>query len=49
VTADTALRLARCLGTSPEFWLGLQRDYDLEEAQRAHGKDYAALPQLVVA
>jgi addiction module HigA family antidote len=49
VTADTALRLARCLGTSPEFWLGLQRDYDLEEAQRVHGKDYARLPQLIVA
>lgn len=46
VTADTALRLSRCLGTSPEFWLGLQRDYDLEEARRAHAKDYAALRQL---
>ncbi|MBA3980726.1 MAG: addiction module antidote protein, HigA family [Alcanivorax sp.] len=32
VTADTALRLARVLGTSPQFWLGLQADYDLEEA-----------------
>jgi antitoxin HigA-1 len=30
VTADTALRLARFFGTSPEFWLGLQMDYDLE-------------------
>jgi len=29
VTADTALRLARYFGNSPEFWLGLQQDYDL--------------------
>jgi len=38
VTADTALRLARALGTSERFWLGLQADYDLEEARRALGK-----------
>lgn len=30
VTADTALRLARFFGSSPEFWLGLQMDYDLD-------------------
>ena len=30
ITADTALRLARYLGTSPQFWLGLQMDYDLD-------------------
>jgi plasmid maintenance system antidote protein VapI len=28
--ADTALRLARFFGTSPQFWLGLQMDYDLD-------------------
>jgi addiction module HigA family antidote len=32
VTADTALRLARYFGTSPQFWLGLQDDYDLDIA-----------------
>jgi addiction module HigA family antidote len=32
VTADTALRLARYFGTSPQFWLGLQADYDLDIA-----------------
>ena len=32
VTADTALRLARYFGNSPEFWLGLQVDYDLRKA-----------------
>ena len=30
VTADTALRLAKYFGMSPEFWLGLQMDYDLD-------------------
>jgi addiction module HigA family antidote len=33
VTADTALRLARYFGTSEGFWMGLQADYDLEEAR----------------
>ena len=32
ITADTALRLARYFGTSPQFWLGLQADYDLDMA-----------------
>src|SRR5450759_1967749 len=32
VTAETALRLARYFGTSPQFWLGLQSDYDLDVA-----------------
>ena len=31
ITADTALRLSAVFGTSPQFWLGLQDDYDLEE------------------
>ena len=32
VTAETALRLGRYFGTSPQFWLGLQADYDLDVA-----------------
>jgi len=32
VTPDTALRLARCFGTSAQFWLNLQNDYDLRLA-----------------
>ncbi len=32
ITADTALRLARFFGTSSEFWLGLQAQYDLDVA-----------------
>ena len=33
VTADTALRLARYFGTTPQFWMGLQAQYDLERAE----------------
>lgn len=35
IASDTALRLARYFGTSERFWLGLQVDFDLEEARRA--------------
>jgi addiction module HigA family antidote len=34
ITADTALRLARLLGTSSDLWLGLQAEYDLRMAKR---------------
>jgi addiction module HigA family antidote len=37
VSADTAVRLAPALRTSERFWLGLQADYDLEEAQASLG------------
>jgi len=37
VTADTALRLARYFGTSEAFWMGLQADYELEEARERLG------------
>jgi addiction module HigA family antidote len=33
ISADTAVRLSRAFGISARFWLGLQADYDLEEAQ----------------
>ncbi len=39
VTADTALRLARFFGNSPEFWLNLQAHYDLEQKKRKMEKD----------
>jgi addiction module HigA family antidote len=39
ITADTALRLSRYLGTSPEFWLGLQFEYDLRLARQAKQKE----------
>ncbi len=34
ISADTALRLARFLGTSAEFWMGLQADFDLRVARQ---------------
>lgn len=34
ITADTALRLARYLGSSPEFWLNLQQSYELRVARQ---------------
>lgn len=37
VTADTALRLARYFNTSPEFWMGLQTQYDLDVQSRILG------------
>ena len=37
VSADTALRLARYFRTSPQFWLGLQMDYDLDVTEDALG------------
>jgi addiction module HigA family antidote len=37
VTADTALRLGRYLGTSAAFWMGIQTRYDLERAEDGPG------------
>lgn len=34
ISADTAIRLARYFGTSEKFWMGLQADFDLEEARQ---------------
>jgi addiction module HigA family antidote len=39
VSADTALRLARFFGTTPEFWINLQGGYDLEVARIEHGSE----------
>ena len=38
ITADTALRLSRFFGNSPQFWMGLQSQYDLDIAQDQLGK-----------
>jgi antitoxin HigA-1 len=38
VTADTALRLAKAFGTSPDLWLNLQNDFDVQVAKRQIGK-----------
>jgi len=42
VSADTALRLGRFFGTTPEFWINLQGAYDLEVARLKHGRDIVA-------
>lgn len=46
VSADTAVRLAAALGTSERFWLGLQADYDLEEAHRVLGTSVARIERI---
>lgn len=38
ITADTALRLARWMGTTPEYWLNLQAIYDLRKAEQEAGE-----------
>ena len=49
ITAETALRLARFFGTTPEFWLNLQTHYDLTIAARRDAKkierEVEALPE----
>jgi addiction module HigA family antidote len=51
VTADTALRLARYLGTTPEFWLKLQVHYELRMARQTKLADIerAVQPRLTAA
>ena len=46
ITDDTALRLAHCFGTSPEFWLNLQSLYEIRLAEQKSGKSIKALPTL---
>jgi addiction module HigA family antidote len=38
ITADTALRLSRFFGNSPQFWMGLQTQYDLDVAEDQLGR-----------
>jgi len=40
ITPDTAFRLARLFGTTPEFWIGLQIDLDLWDTLQVHGREY---------
>ena len=46
ITGDTALRLAHFFGTSPEFWLNLQKIYELRLAEEKVGSDIRSLPTL---
>lgn len=45
ITADTALRLGHWFGSSPEFWLDLQKLYELRKAEREVGAEIARLPR----
>ena len=45
VTADTALRLARYFGTTPQVWLNLQKTYELRRAEIEAGQEIAACVQ----
>ena len=46
ITADTAIRLGHWFGTSPEFWLNLQKLYELRVAQKEIGANVEKLPRL---
>jgi antitoxin HigA-1 len=45
ITADTALRLAKVFGTTPEFWLNLNHRYELEKTRRAIAKELEHLEE----
>ncbi len=45
ITADTALRLGRYFGTSPDLWMNLQKAYELDTAWGEIGAEVNRLPQ----
>lgn len=45
ITADTALRLAQYFGTSPDFWMNLQKIYDLDLARKDVGEKISHIPR----
>jgi addiction module HigA family antidote len=45
ITADTALRLAQYFGTAPEFWMNLQKMYELDLARKEAGAAIKHIPQ----
>jgi addiction module HigA family antidote len=47
ITADTALRLSKALGTSAQLWLNLQNRFDIETAERAIGKELGRIVRVV--
>jgi antitoxin HigA-1 len=48
ITVDSAIRLARVLGPHPQFWLGLQAQYDMEEAMKSKGAEYDSLQRIQI-
>ena len=49
ITADTALRLSKYFGNSPNFWLGLQNDFDIEEELQMKGDQIKMIKKLKIA
>ena len=45
ITADTALRLGKYFGITPEFWMNLQKTYELDQARTKLGAQLDDLPQ----
>jgi len=49
ITADTAIRLSKFFGTSEEFWLNLQREYDLRKAHAVKEDEFAQIQKFEMA
>ena len=49
VTADTAIRLSRFFGTTPDFWFNLQSMYDIEEQERIKSTEFDEIKQYATA
>jgi addiction module HigA family antidote len=49
ITADTAIRLSKYFGNSAKFWLGLQDDFDIEEAENEKGENFSEIKKLELA
>jgi addiction module HigA family antidote len=49
ITADTAIRFSLFFGTSPQFWLGLQDNFDLEEEQRQKSQEFKSIKSIAIA
>jgi len=48
ISADTALRFSKYFGNSPDFWLGIQIEYDLREEQEKHKSDIESIKPIEV-
>jgi len=49
ITADTAIRFSRYFGNSPDFWLGIQIEYDLREELTKHKKEIDKIKKIQMA
>jgi len=47
ITADTAVRLSKYFGNSAKFWLGIQDDFDIEEAQLSKASQLSSIKALI--